>query len=251
MTEFLSGVWAQLFAGGVIGGIDLIAASVNAFNGALLARRPDHYKHFTVMGIILLALAGGIGGGVSRDVLLNLVPAPLVNPWYIVLAVAAAAVALLIDFSTGQKFRNGLFAFFTAFSLPWYAIVGAQKALDHHLGYVAAVLIGVIGTTAGRYIIDISSGLVPKQFLRGELWVLNAVLTTIVYVLSHALGLSVIAATAVAVIFGLLFRLLAQFFGWEELEPWEPAALKEGEKPREKLGEALTEELEPGGTTKP
>ena len=42
---------------------DLIAATTNAFNGALLARRPDHYKHFTGAGIIILAYAGGIGGG--------------------------------------------------------------------------------------------------------------------------------------------------------------------------------------------
>lgn len=30
--------------------LDLIAAATNALNGALLARRPDHYKNFTVVG---------------------------------------------------------------------------------------------------------------------------------------------------------------------------------------------------------
>ena len=43
--------------------IDLIAATTNALNGALLARRPDHYRNFTVVGILLMALLGGIGGG--------------------------------------------------------------------------------------------------------------------------------------------------------------------------------------------
>jgi hypothetical protein len=38
----------------------------------------------------------------------------------------------------------------TAFSLPWYAIVGVQTALATHLGYFAAVIIGTIATTAGR-----------------------------------------------------------------------------------------------------
>ena len=32
--------------------IDLIAASTNSLNGALLARRPDHYKNWTVVGIL-------------------------------------------------------------------------------------------------------------------------------------------------------------------------------------------------------
>ena len=35
---------------------DLIAASTNALNGALLARRPDHYKQYTVVGILLMAM---------------------------------------------------------------------------------------------------------------------------------------------------------------------------------------------------
>src|SRR5256885_17156387 len=48
--------------------IDLIAASTNALNGALLARRPDHYKQFTIVGIILMALLSGLGGGITRDI---------------------------------------------------------------------------------------------------------------------------------------------------------------------------------------
>ncbi|MFD8063825.1 hypothetical protein ACFXA0_05360 [Streptomyces cyaneofuscatus] len=46
--------------------INLVAATTNALNGALLARRPDHYKNFTVVGILLMALLGGIGGGVGE-----------------------------------------------------------------------------------------------------------------------------------------------------------------------------------------
>jgi len=35
--------------------VDLVAASTNAPNGALLARRPDHYRQFTMVGILLTA----------------------------------------------------------------------------------------------------------------------------------------------------------------------------------------------------
>ena len=67
-----------------MGYISLIAAATNAFNGALLARRPDHYKHFTLIGVIVLAYAGGIGGGIVRDILVNKIPASLSNPWYLI-----------------------------------------------------------------------------------------------------------------------------------------------------------------------
>ena len=163
--------------------ISLIAATTNAFNGALLARRPDHYKHFTVIGIIILAYAGGIGGGIVRDVLVNKVPAPLENPWYLIACTLAAALALLIDYQSGQRFKDGLFQFMTAFSLPWYAIVGVQAALGANLGYAAAVLIGIIATTAGRWLIDVACNVVPKQLVRGEFFVTAAALTGIAYLL--------------------------------------------------------------------
>lgn len=224
--------------------ISLIAATTNAFNGALLARRPDHYKHFTVAGIIILAYAGGIGGGIVRDVLVNRIPSPLINPWYLFLCLIAAAAALAIDYYSEQRFKDGLFQFMTAFSLPWYAIVGAQAALSVHLGYAAAVLIGIIATTAGRWIIDVACNVIPKQLVRGEFFVGAAALTGIAYVVCiAAFGLSVITSTIVAFIVGFGFRLTSQALGWEEWEPWEPAPLTEGEKERKRLGEGLRAEV--------
>jgi uncharacterized membrane protein YeiH len=229
--------------------ISLLAATTNAFNGALLARRPDHYKHFTVAGVIILAYAGGIGGGIVRDVLVNKIPSPLINPWYIILCFTAAAVALVIDFNSEQRFKDGLFQFMTAFTLPWYAIVGAQAALTAHLGYAAAVLIGIIATTAGRWIIDTACLVIPKQLVRGEFFVLAAGLTCIAYVICNAaLGLSVATSTMIAFFVGFGFRLISQALGWEEWEPWEPEPLTEGEKARKRLGEGLRAELAGPGT---
>ncbi len=85
--------------------IDLIAATTNALNGALLVQRPDYYKarQWTIVGIILLAIFGGIGGGVSRDILLNKIPGALTNPWYLILCVLAAIVGLLISYKRGES----------------------------------------------------------------------------------------------------------------------------------------------------
>src|SRR5438034_11589635 len=89
--------------------VDLIAASTNALNGALLARRPDHYKQFTVVGILLMALLGGLGGGITRDILVGKVPSALTNPAYILLALAFGTLGYFIAYSGGQLFREGLF----------------------------------------------------------------------------------------------------------------------------------------------
>ena len=153
-------------------------------------------------------------------------------------------MALVVEYYSELRFKDGLFQFMTAFSLPWYAIVGAQAALAAHLGYAAAVIIGIIATTAGRWIIDIACNVVPKQLVRGEFFVRRRRADR--DRLRHmrpGLGLPVLASTAIAFVVGFGFRLLSQFLGWEEWEPWEPAGLDAGEKTRKTLGEGLQAEL--------
>jgi uncharacterized membrane protein YeiH len=200
--------------------IDLIAATTNAFNGAILARQPSHYRKYTVVGILLLAIFGGIGGGVSRDVLLNDIPSALTNPLYLILCAVAGFLALRISGQLDQALTTRLFDFMSAFSLPWYAAVGCNKALQADLPYIACILIGVIGPTAGRFLIDITSGVTPQHFVRGEWFVGTAVLTSVVYLIADAgFGLTIWPATLIAFVFGFSFRLLSRRLQWEEPLP--------------------------------
>ncbi len=203
--------------------IDLIAATTNAFNGALLARQPSHYRNYTVVGIILIAIFGGIGGGVTRDVLLNDVPSALTNAWYLILCAVAGFLALRISGQLDAARTVRLFDFMSAFSLPWYAAVGANKAIDAGLPYLACILIGVVGPTAGRFLIDITSGVTPQHFVQGEWFVGTAVLTSIVYVIADAgLGLDIWPATLIAFVIGFGFRFTARRLRWEEPLPRNP-----------------------------
>jgi uncharacterized membrane protein YeiH len=203
--------------------LDLIAASTNALNGALLARRPDHFKNFTIVGVILMAVLGGIGGGVTRDVLLNTVPGALTNPAYIVLCLFFGIVGYRVAYAKGQLFREGLFQLVTSFSLPMYAIVGAQKAEAAGLPIVGVLLIAFIGPTAGRWYIDVSSGVTPKQFIRGEWFVGIAILTGAVWLTCFALGLSTWGCAGIALVIGYTLRVLALYRGWEEPLAKEPS----------------------------
>ena len=89
--------------------LDLIAASTNALNGAMLARAPSHYKKYTMVGIILFAIIGGIGGGVTRDVLVSQVPSALTNPAYLTLCVLAGLIGYFLAYDSEQNFRTGTF----------------------------------------------------------------------------------------------------------------------------------------------
>ena len=219
--------------------VNLIAATTNALNGALLARRPDHYKNFTVVGILLMALLGGIGGGVTRDVLLNRIPGAFLNPAYILLCLAAGVIGYLIAFSSGQLFREGLFQFMTAFSLPWYAIAGAQAAEQAHLPILGVLALAVIGPTAGRYYIDLTCGVPPKQFIRGEWFVATAALTGLAWIICDAAGLNTWWSAGISFVIGFTFRVLALYRGWEEPLAKEPAGVYKHSDGRPLLGRKI------------
>ena len=219
--------------------LDLIAASTNALNGALLARRPDHFKNFTVIGVLLMALIGGVGGGITRDVLLNDLPGALTNPAYIVLCILFGIIGYRLAYAKGQLFREGLFQFMTSFSLPMYAIVGAQKAVAAGLPVVACLFIAVVGPTAGRYFIDVTSGVTPKQFIRGEWFVGVAVLTGAVWIACDAAGLNTWWCAGIALLVGYVVRMLALYRAWEEPMAEEPTGVYMHNDGRPMLGRKL------------
>src|SRR5262245_66149013 len=123
--------------------IDLFSAGINALNVVLVARNPSHNRGYTLMGLLIMAFFGGIGGGVSRDLLLNEIPSPLLNPIYLVVCILMGLLGLAIyryAESKEEQFRTRTLAFFKSFSLPWFAVLGAYKARDQHRGILAAVV---------------------------------------------------------------------------------------------------------------
>jgi uncharacterized membrane protein YeiH len=215
--------WASFITVGSFVIIDLIAATTNALNGALLAQRPDYYrgKQWTIVGIIIMAIFGGIGGGTARDIIAGkLPPSSWVNPWYLFLCVAAGIVGLLTAYGKGQKFRETYFQLMTAFSLPWYAAAGVHTGLDAGMPIIGAIGLGVIGPTTGRFLIDITAGKSAKQFIRGEWFVGTAVLTSVMYVICYKyLQLPIWPSTLISFAVGFVFRVVALWRAWEEPMP--------------------------------
>jgi uncharacterized membrane protein YeiH len=219
--------------------IDLVAASTNALAGALLARRPDHSKKLTVVGILLVAILGGLGGGVVRDVILNRIPAAFTNPAYLALSVAFGVVGYFVALGDGRLFREGLFQFATAVALPWYAIAGAYACRQQALPIFAALALAVVTPTAGRYLVDVTCGVPPKRFVRSEWFVGTALLTGVVWVLCYDGRLNVWVASAIAFVVGFAFRVTALYQGWQEPLAAEPAGVYQHADGRPLLGRKL------------
>ncbi len=63
---------------------------------ALVARHPSHNRGYTVAGLLIMAFFGGIGGGVSRDVLLADIPSPIKDPAYLLVCILMGLLGLAI-----------------------------------------------------------------------------------------------------------------------------------------------------------
>jgi uncharacterized membrane protein YeiH len=177
---------------------------------------------------------------------LNKLPGALTNPWYLFLCLLGGIVGMLISYKAGQKFRETFYQFMTAFSLPWYAAIGVNAALSAGLPDIAAIAIGVIGPTAGRFLIDITAGHGAKQFIRGEWFVGTAVLTSVVYlVCARYFGLSAWPATLISFVVGFSFRTAALWYAWEEPLPKLPPEVVGEVARRETLKEKMAPDWEP------
>jgi hypothetical protein len=101
--------------------------------------------------------------------------------------------------------------------------------LRANLPYLAAIAIGVIAATAGRYIVDLTCGVTPKQFVKGEWFMGTAILASVVYVVCAAgLDFSVWPATLVSFTVAFLFRYAALLRHWEEPGALDAAAARGG-----------------------
>src|SRR5580700_3371205 len=164
--------------------VDMFSAGINALYGVLVARQPSHNRGYTIWGLLIMAFFGGIGGGVTRDVLLNDIPSPLQDPMYLLVCLLSGLLGLAIYHfaaSREERFRTRTMAYFKSFSLPWFAILGAHKALDHHLGISTAIIIGLIATTAGGVFIDLFSGVTPEIVRPAQQLVTAALIASTVY----------------------------------------------------------------------
>jgi uncharacterized membrane protein YeiH len=210
--------------------VDLFSAGINALYGVLVARQPSHNRGYTAAGLLIMAFFGGIGGGVTRDVLLNDIPSPLRSPIYLVVCLLMGLLGLGIYHfaaSREEQFRTRTLAYFKSFTLPWFAILGAHKALEHGLGILPAIIVGMIATTAGGVFIDLFSGVTPEIVRPSQQLVTAAVLASTVYTALAVLlkgSLSFFPVTLIAVAIAFTFRVFAVKEHWPSIVPLDAPA---------------------------
>lgn len=198
--------------------IELTGVFAFAISGALLGVR----KAFDIVGLTVLALATALGGGILRDLVIGDTP-PVAFTDLAYLVVPLVAAVLVLFWHPVLERVTPLVLLFDAAGLALFCVTGATKALDHGLGPVQAVMLGVTTAVGGGIIRDLLAGEVPTVCRHGaELYAVAALLGAAVAVLADALGqLNSVTAVAAAVL-AFALRVLAMRYGWLAPAPRPP-----------------------------
>jgi uncharacterized membrane protein YeiH len=181
--------------------LDLGGTFVFAISGAVAAvnRRLD------IFGILVLSFVAGNFGGISRDVLIGAVPpAALTDGRYLLVSVLAGLVTFFLY--AGVDRLHAPVLLFDAAGLAFFAVAGAQKALEFNLSPVMAALLGMLTGIGGGMTRDVLLMDIP-QVLRSDLYAVAALAGASIVVVGHVLGASygISAVAGGATCFGLRF----------------------------------------------
>lgn len=199
----------ELDASSVIRAVDLCGVLFNGAIGASLARQ----RRFDIVGYAILAITSGLAGGVLRDVMLQEgPPVALTSPVYLVLALAGALAAHLVQMD-GRGWR-WTFAVTDALALGCWAATGTAKALSAGLSWLPAILLGLVTAVGGGMVRDICVGKTPAVFGGNTLYATAAVAASTAMVLTPA-PLRLTWGTLAGIAVGAGLCLVARWRRWQ------------------------------------
>ena len=194
--------------------IDFLGVFVGALGGALAAVRDTRYK-YDLVGVTGLALASALGGGITRDLILQKGP-PLAfsDVRYLITALAGAAMGMVFAQRVGKNTERAIIIIDAA-ALGLFAVSGSTRAINAGFSRLPAFLMGVTTAVGGGCVRDVLSGRTPKIFERGELYAIAAAFGAALFLVCDAFRLPRELSTVAGTMCGFGLRLLALRYHWQ------------------------------------
>jgi uncharacterized membrane protein YeiH len=188
--------------------LDLGGTFVFAISGAVAAvnRRLD------IFGILVLSFVAGNVGGITRDLLIGAVPpAALTDGRYLLVSVVAGLITFF-SYAGLDKLRTPVLMFDAA-GLSFFAVAGAEKAIEFGLSPVMSALLGMLTGIGGGIMRDVLLAEIP-HVLRSDLYAVAALVGASSVVIGHVLGVSYGISAPVGGVLCLGLRYMAIWHGW-------------------------------------
>ncbi len=181
---------------------EMVAVIVAAASGVLAARE----NKLDLIGAIGLAVLVSLGGGLTRDVILQehnvyILQQPLALP------VSIGTAAAVFAFPWMVEKPDRLISVLDIFAVGLFAVMGADKTMAYGYPPITCVMMGFITAVGGGMLRDICLARVPYIFRRSNLYAMAAIAGAITYmVLIESLGMWNIAAAFISVALTMFIR---------------------------------------------
>lgn len=191
--------------------VDLLAVGIGALQGALFAAQ-FRDRRLDWLGVAIIGIVVGFGGGLLRDLLLDVPLAPLQSNWYVVVATGAALLGMLLE----RVFRrlNRFITVLDALTIGLFGAIGTTKALALGLPEVAAVFVGVLAAVGGSILRDLLLNLPIALMHVGSLYAIAAAAGSGAIAVLLALDVDVLVAGIIGVALTFGVRVASVLFGW-------------------------------------
>lgn len=183
--------------------IDLLGTLAFAISGASKA---IYYK-LDWLGLLVMAIVTGVGGGITRDILLGSTPPlALQNPNYIMVCIAGAFLTLIVE----KRFRffMKLTLIIDALGLGFFTAVGASKAAQMDSSALTIVLLAMITAAGGGLIRDLLVSEIP-QVLRSDFYATAALLGGLLFLALENTSYSFSTQILITTFFTFVIRIIA------------------------------------------
>jgi uncharacterized membrane protein YeiH len=190
------------------GVLDWVGTLAFALSGGLLGVK----KRFDLFGVLFLSFVVSVVGGLIRDVLIGAVPpVAITNVHYFAIAMIAGLITFYWYPRVASLQRQILLL--DAVGLGLFAVIGAQKAIDHGINLVMAAILGMLTGIGGGMTRDVLAGDIPFV-LRGDLYALAALAGAASVSIGTVLGVPPTYPMLLGAAVCIFLRLMAIYRSW-------------------------------------
>src|ERR1700724_2330831 len=188
--------------------LDWVGTFAFALSGGLLGVQ----KRFDLFGVLFLSFVVSVVGGMMRDVLIGAIPPVAIADIHYF---AIAMIGGLITFSWYPKVASlqRQILLLDAVGLALFAVIGAQKAIDHGINPLMAAILGMLTGIGGGMTRDVLAGNIPFV-LRGDLYAVAALAGGAIVSIGTVMGVQPTYPMLMGAAVCIFLRLMAIYYRW-------------------------------------
>ena len=187
--------------------LDILGTFVFAVSGAFRALRHE----LDLLGVLVLAIATGVGGGIVRDLTLGSTPpAVFQDENYLIACVLGGLAVFFAGRRIAPHWDRVMAA--DAVGLSVFAAIGAAKAHAYGLGGIGVIMMAAITATGGGVIRDVLVREIPAV-LRADFYATAALLGGASFAIAGRLGAGQGTQLFCAIVVTFCLRVLAMKYG--------------------------------------